>query len=102
MLQGSEFLDNWFDKGIVTRIPLEQIPVQRISFTYGDSMTALKKKGGFDMLTEEMLIRIMANYNGTLEEFIQEVNREYSYYGGSGLAGDELISITAQTWQEVG
>ena len=28
VLQGSEYLDNWFDKGIVTRIPIEQIPAQ--------------------------------------------------------------------------
>lgn len=88
VLQGSEFLDNWFDNGIVTRIPLEQIPAQRISFTYGDSMSVLKKKGSFDMLTKEMLIRIMADYNGTLEEFIQEVNHEYSY-------------MEVQVWQEM-
>lgn len=67
---------------------MEQIPAERISFTYGDSMTVLKKKGSFDMLTKEMLIRTMADYNGTLEEFIQEVNGEYSY-------------MEVQVWQEM-
>lgn len=88
VLQGSEYLDNWFDKGIVTRIPMEQIPAQRISFTYGDSMAVLKKQGSFNMLTKEMLIQTMADYDGTLEEFIQEVNREYHY-------------MEVQVWQDM-
>lgn len=88
VLQGSEYLDNWFDKGIVIRLPMEQIPAERISFTYGNSMAVLKKQGSFNMLTKEMLIQTMADYDGTLEEFIQEVNREYHY-------------MEVQVWQDM-
>lgn len=79
VLRGSEYLDNWFDKGIVTRIPLRHFLAERISFTYGDSMSALKKQGSLTMLTEEMLLQTMADYDGMLEEFILEVNRRYHY-----------------------
>lgn len=88
VLQGSEFLDSWFDKGIVTRIPLAQIPTEQISFTYGDSMTILKKQGGLTMLTREMLLQTMADYDGTLEEFILEVHSRYRY-------------MEVQVWQDV-
>ena len=40
------------------------------------------------MLTKEMLIQTMADYDGTLEEFIQEVNREYHY-------------MEVQVWQDM-
>ena len=40
------------------------------------------------MLTKEMLVQTMADYDGTSEEFIQEVNREYSY-------------MEVQVWQEI-
>lgn len=88
VLQGSEFLDNWFDKGIVTRIPLEYISADQISFTYGDSMSVLRKQGGFTMLTKEMLMEAMADYDGTLEGFLLDVNRRYHY-------------MEVQVWQEV-
>ena len=79
VLSGSDFLDRWFDRGIVTRIPLNSIPAEFISFTYGDSMTVLKKQGCLTMLTKEMLIREIADYCGTVEDYIAEVNAMYNY-----------------------
>lgn len=79
VLQGSDFLDGWFDCGTVTTIPLHRIPSAYISFTYGDSMTVLKRNGGFTMLTKEMLFKTIADYNGTLEEFLRNAAEQYRY-----------------------
>ena len=79
VLSGSEFLDNWFDCGIVTKIPLNSVPAECVSFTYGDSMTVRKKQGDFTMLTKEMLMREIAAFDGTAEDFVAKVNAEYNY-----------------------
>ena len=44
-LQDSRYLDNWFGNGIITRIPLKDIPDEYISFTYGDSSAMIEKTG---------------------------------------------------------
>lgn len=79
VLQGSDFLDGWFDGGIVTTIPLNRIHSDHISFTYGDSMTALKMHGGFTMLTKDMLLKEISDYDGTLEEFLVDTANRYNY-----------------------
>lgn len=79
VLQGSDFLDGWFDCGIVTTIPLNCIPSDSISFTYGDSMTTLKEHGGFTMLTKDMLFKEISDYDGTPEEFLKNVANRYHY-----------------------
>ena len=79
VLQGSEYLNAWFDYGIVTTIPLNRIPSDFISFTYGDSQSTLKKYGNFTMLTKEMLLRAISDYNGTLEEFLIDISNQYHY-----------------------
>ena len=79
VLHGSDFLGNWFDNGIVIKIPLRRIPSELISFTYGDSMTVRKMQGNFTMLTKEMLAETAENYNGTTEDFISEINKQYHY-----------------------
>ena len=79
VLSGSEFLDKWFDSGIVTKIPLNGIPAECISFTYGDSMTVRNKQGDFTMLTKEMLMSEIAEQSGTAEDFVAKVNAEYNY-----------------------
>ena len=79
VLSGSEFLDKWFDCGTATKIPLNSIPAECISFTYGDSMTVRKKQGDFTMLTKEMLMCKIAEHGGTAEDFVAKVNAEYNY-----------------------
>ena len=79
VLQGSDFLDNWFDNGIVTKIPLGRIPAGSISFTYGDSMSVRKIQGDFTMLTKEMLEEAVLKHNGTPEAFVSEINKSYHY-----------------------
>ena len=79
VLQGSDYLESWFDNGIVTTIPLCRIPSDRISFTYGDSMSVRKRQGSFTMLTKDMLFERIADYEGTLEDFLADVAAQYRY-----------------------
>ena len=79
VLQGSEYLNAWFDHGVVTTIPLKRIPFDFISFTYGDSQSTLKRHGKFTMLTKDMLLRDISDYNGTLEEFLVDISNRYHY-----------------------
>ncbi|MDE7361649.1 MAG: hypothetical protein K2N38_06930 [Oscillospiraceae bacterium] len=79
VLQGSDYLDGWFDCGIVTRIPLNHIDSEDISFTYGDSMAVLERNGSFTMLTKDMLLKEIADFNGTIEEFLANVADKYNY-----------------------
>lgn len=88
VLHGSDFLDKWFDQGIVTTIPLNAIPSDRISFTYGDSMSIRKKQGSFTILTKDMLFRIISDYKGTLEDFLKNIADQYHY-------------IEVQVWDDI-
>lgn len=88
VLQGSDFLDRWFDGGIVTKIPLDVIDEDSISFTYGDSMTVLKHHGKFEMLTKRMLMKAITEYKGAFNDFLVDVAERYKY-------------IEAQLWDDI-
>ncbi len=77
VLHGSEYLDEWFDHGIVTKILLCDIPSEYISFTFGDSGAAFQKVGGIEVLTKEMLLKQLWEYSGTLDGFLRDVVRRH-------------------------
>lgn len=76
VLQGSEYLDNWFGNGTVTKIPLVSIPSESISFTYGDSM---RKTDKLPIITKEMLLEEISSYKGSLAEYMNEIEKKYHY-----------------------
>jgi len=79
VLQGSEYLYNWFDKGIITKIPLKVIPSKYISFTYGDSTSALIRTGNITLVTKEMLLDSIRRFDGTIDEYLKEVREKCNY-----------------------
>lgn len=79
VLQGSDYLDNWFGCGVITTVPLALVPSDFVSFTLGDSMAALEKKREITMLTKDMLLQAITEYDGTVEEYLAEVERKYHY-----------------------
>lgn len=92
VLQGSDYLNNWFDSGVVTSIPLSVIPSDSISFTMGDSMKILEKRYPFRVLTKEMLIEYIDKYDGTIDEFLLEIKDKY-YYIEAQLWNDDYCRI---------
>lgn len=89
VLQGSEYLNNWFGNGAVNKIMLKNIPSEFISFTLGDSMSIFKKDGPqtpdrhgeLTMYTKEMLSDIIT------DGFLSDAKNKYHY-------------IEAQLWND--
>ncbi len=79
VFHGSEYLDQWFDHGPIARIAIKEIPSESISFTYGDSMRVLEKNSAVTVRTKEMLLRILREYEGTLEDFMSEIVEKCRY-----------------------
>ena len=78
-LQNSRYLDNWFGNGIITRIPLKDIPDEYISFTYGDSSAMIEKTGNVKLITKQMLLDDILSFDGTIEEYLREAEKNYCY-----------------------
>jgi hypothetical protein len=79
VLQGSEYLDNWFDKRIITKILLKNISPEYISFTYSDSGAVLNRTGEISVMTKEILLDSISNYEGTIDEYMSEIAEKYHY-----------------------
>ena len=79
VLEGSEYLSNWFDKGKVTKILLKDIPSDYISFTYGDSAATFSRQGKVFVMTKEMILDSMRNFSGTIEQYMEEMQRKHYY-----------------------
>ncbi len=79
VLQGSEYLNNWFDNGIVTTYRVKDIPSEFISFTLGDSGAKYQRTGTLTMYTKEMLYSKIAENKGGLEAFLKEMTEQHSY-----------------------
>lgn len=92
LLQGSDYLNNWFDNGIVTKIPLKIIPSMYISFTYGDSCAVLGRKGEISVLTKEMMLDIIKAYKGSIDDFMRDIALNH-YYIEVQLWNDDYITF---------
>ena len=79
VLQGSDYLCNWFDNGTITKLSLKDIPSECISFTLGDSGAIFQKTGTVTMYTKEILAAKIMEYKGTLEEFMKEIGEKHYY-----------------------
>lgn len=87
VLQGSDYLADWFDHGPVTRFTLDRVPAEAVSFTLGDSMAVLEREGALIMLTKDMLLGAIAGFDGSPEAFLAEAAGRYHY-------------IEAQVWDD--
>lgn len=79
VLQGSDYLKDWFDNGTITQFPLKDIPSEVISFTLGDSGSRFQKYGTVTMYTKEMLYNKTQQYEGTIDEFMKDIAKKYHY-----------------------
>lgn len=87
VLQGSDYLADWFDHGPVTRFLLDRVPSEAVSFTLGDSMAVLQREGALTMLTKDMLLGAIAGFDGSPDAFLAEAAGRYHY-------------IEAQVWDD--
>jgi hypothetical protein len=87
VLQGSDYLDSWFGNGPTTTLLLKNIPAQYISFTYGDSCSALQKNGHLSLMTKNNLLESIRSYVGTLISYMKSITEQHHY-------------IEAQLWHD--
>lgn len=87
VLQGSDYLNNWFGKGTSYKIKLSEICPDSVSFSLGDSCAQYEKTGKIKQLTEEQLLAQMNDFDGGVEAFMKYVSGHYSY-------------IEAQLWDD--
>lgn len=79
VLQGSDFLDNWFGKGKVTKLLLENISSKHISFAFGDSMAILNKPERKNPFLKETLLELINHFNGDVNQFLSSIKEHYTY-----------------------
>jgi len=77
VIEGSNYLQEWFGKGIESRLRLADIPSCHISFTIGDSGAEYQKNGKVEVLTMEMLGKKMAKFDGDFETFMKSTGKNY-------------------------
>lgn len=76
VIEGSEYLQNWFGRGIESRLRLRDIQPCHISFTVGDSGAEYKKNGSVELLTVEDIKEQILNYNN-FEDFMEATGKSY-------------------------
>ncbi|MDE7395683.1 MAG: hypothetical protein K2M95_06170 [Clostridiales bacterium] len=79
VLQGSAYLHDWFGGGHITKFKLSPICEDAISFSYGDSMSALQRDGFLTVLTKRILLQAIAGYEGGVEDFLINAEKQYRY-----------------------
>lgn len=79
VLHGSEFLNQWFGNGIVSKVKLKYIPSEYVSFTLGDSMAAFERDGKLTMYTKKILSDILSQFEGDIDDFMQEIIKKHYY-----------------------
>lgn len=79
VLNGSEYLDEWFGRGNVTRIPLEAIDARHVSFTFGDSMAKMDRPERREPFRKEALFEMIEAYDGGIDGFFEEIARQWHY-----------------------
>ena len=79
VLQGSEFLDNWFGNGIKIKSMLKNIPSEYVSFTLGDSSVMYRKNGELVMYSKEQLKSVLIEYEGSINDYMNEIIAKYMY-----------------------
>lgn len=88
VLGSSAYLHQWFGEGKVIRLAVESVAEEMISFTLGDSMSTLDKRGSLTMLTLSMLRAEMERHPEGAAGWLRDMQAEYHY-------------IEAQVWGDV-
>ena len=76
VVEGSDYLAEWFDFGKEYRLPLADIAPEHISFTVGDSGAVFQNTGRAEVLTVGELNERMADF-ASFESFLRSTGRKY-------------------------
>ena len=76
VIEGSNYLKEWFGNGTEIRLPLRAIDSCDVSFTVGDSGAEYGKNGSVELHTKEELQKRIGQ-SGGFEAFMQESGKHY-------------------------
>jgi len=76
VVDGSEYLKEWFGNGVETRISLKDVDFKHISFTIGDSGAEFQRNGTVDILTLDEFRRRVLEY-GDFQAFLDSTCKNY-------------------------
>jgi hypothetical protein len=80
VLEGSNYLNEWFDKGKIIKISLSEINEKHISFTYGDSNVVFHKENRKDSpFLKKELYQTISEYGGDINKYMEYIIKEYRY-----------------------
>lgn len=77
VVEGSEYLADWFGHGTETRIPLSVIDAKHISFTLGDSGAEYGRNGSVKLYTLQELEALLAAQEGDFVSFMKSIGKQY-------------------------
>ncbi len=78
VLQGSDYLHEWFGKGRVTKLLLDEIDAKDISFTFGDSQGMMYKPERKNPFSKDHLYELI-KIHGNVEAFLRNIVSQYYY-----------------------
>ena len=76
VVEGSDYLCEWYGGGTETRIPLIDVSPCHISFTIGDSGAEFGRNGRVELLTVEQLRNILEKED-SLDNFLRRAGKHY-------------------------
>lgn len=76
-IEGSDYLHDWFGKGIESRLRLKDISSRHISFTIGDSGAEYKKNGSVELLTVEDMKKKLSEHGDDFDALLRATGRHY-------------------------
>lgn len=77
VIEGSDYLFDWFGKGIRSRLRLRDILSCHISFTIGDSGAEYEKYGKLELLTASDIKEQMSKSGSSFADFVQTTGKHY-------------------------
>lgn len=88
VLGESNYLNHWFAEGLRTKLAINEIDPDDISFTFGDSMSILDREDRMDLFNKETLQIFLQERTSDVHAFLNELNQQNRY-------------IEAQLWNDV-
>lgn len=76
VIEGSDYLKEWFGDGIEIKLALKEIASEHISFTIGDSGSGYQRDGSVEVLTKQELKKRVEEAGG-FEDFLNMTGKHY-------------------------
>lgn len=79
VLGESKYLKDWFENGVETKLLLNDIDFDDISFTFGDSMAKMDFADRMNLFNKESLFKFIYENTNDVSLFLNELNKQNKY-----------------------